>query len=234
MSEFDRTQNLRRSVRRPRVAPKPPESVPVATGAVVSDKNNTTSSRRDYSCNRNETTTTTVSNKSKINDQTTSNSNPKTSDGGDSTNFDFNAIQNYINKLEFNVLMGKTAPDGRISRDDEMTKTFNKDKDSTSTAFVRGGANRTSVQNHATTNHESDNRRKPILRTRSDTERVEVLRKQMLVKTANQNMTFDANSLSKQQVTTEMKKRKMKISTFTIPPPMGFASIEYLSYVGRE
>jgi hypothetical protein len=217
MSEFDRSLNFRRSVRRgkvaPRVAPKPPEnqvrSSPVATGAVVSDKNNTIPlRRRDYSCDRNETTTTTVSNNSKINDQLKSNNNPKTSDGGDSAKFDFNAIQNYINKLEFNVLMGNktTATDERISRED-MTSTLNKDKDNASNTFVRGGANRTSVQNHVTANHDNGNRRKPILRTRSDTERVDVLRKQMLVKSANQNMTFDGNSMSKQQVNHSRKRK---------------------------
>lgn len=165
--------------------------------------------RRDYSCDRNDstktttTTTTTVSNKSKINDQPR----PKTSsDGGDSSNFDFNAIQNYINKLEFNVLMGnKTVPDEHIIRDEDATaKTFNnKDKDSSeSSTFVRGGAVRTSVQNHSVTNRDNDTRRRPVLRTRSDTERVDVLRKQMLVKTANQNMTLDANPMLKQQQVT--------------------------------
>lgn len=209
MSEFDRSGNFRRSVRRPRVAPKPPDTQEQSSPVASSNKNNTNSMRRDYSCDRNDstkttTTTTTVSNKSKVNDQLR----PKTSgDGGDSSNFDFNAIQNYINKLEFNVLMGnKTAPDEHIIRDEDATaKTFNnKDKDSSSesSTFVRGGAARTSVQNHSVTNRDNDTRRKPVLRTRSDTERVDVLRKQMLVKSANQNMTLDANPMSKQQQVT--------------------------------
>lgn len=197
MSEFERSGHLRRSVRRPR-APKPPEtqeqSLPVAS-AVVNNKNNTNSLRRDYSSDQNETTMTTAGNKTNIQHKNTS----KTSDGGDSSKFDFNVIQNYINKLEFNVLMNKTTNDGRINRDDVSTN-FNKDNNENN--FVRGGANRTSVQNHTTTNHTNDSRKIPILRTRSDTERVEHLRKQMLLKSANQNMTLETNSLSKQQVTT--------------------------------
>lgn len=191
MSEFERSGHLRRSVRRPR-APKPPER-PENAPPVTSKNNNTTLLRRDYSNDTNETTTTTTTTAS--NNQPKNNT--KSSDGGDSSKFDFNVIQNYINKLEFNVLMNKTTNDDRINRDDVST---NFKKDNNETNFVRGGVNRTSIQNHATTNHANDARKIPILRTRSDTERVEHLRKQMLLKSANQNMTFEANSVSKQQV----------------------------------
>lgn len=196
MSEFDRSGNFRRSIRRPR-APRPPENqthnLPV--GGVVQETNSNNNKLRNYSAQQNETRNSITRNNSKtITTPSTTTSNI----GGDSSNFDFNVIQNYINKLEFNVLMKKNSNE-RLNRDDVLTTKFNKDSIETNN-FVRGGANRTSVQNHSTSRYDKEVPKKPILRTRSDTDKVEVVRKQMLLKSQHQNIISDANSILKQVI----------------------------------
>lgn len=183
MSEFDRTGNFRRSIRRPR-APKPPES-PATTD---------TNKLRNYSVQNQNSIETRTNNVTRNNTKSSHNYN-----GGDSsTNFDFNVIQNYINKLEFNVLMKKKSNERDLDRDNDMSTKFNKDSIVESN-FVRGGANRTSALNHSTSKYDKDVAKKPILRTRSDTDKVEVVRKQMLLKSAqHKNIHSDVNSLLKQ------------------------------------
>jgi hypothetical protein len=187
MSEFDRTGNFRRSIRRPR-APKPPENQ-TQNSSANAEKNN---KLRNYSAVQQNETQTKVTNNSNNNNKPTT-----TNIGGDSSNFDFNVIQNYINKLEFNVLMKKKSNE-RLNQDEMLTTPKFNNKDSIDTSFVRGGANRTSIQNHSTANYDKEVTKKPLLRTRSDTDKVEVVRKQMLLKSAHQNVLSDVSSVLKQ------------------------------------
>lgn len=191
MSEFDRSENLRRSIRRPRKqAPLPPTQIKNIDNN-NSEPQKSSTVKRDFVASPLRTPVL----------------EPKTKDSFDV----LKQLQAQINQLEFNTAVKqstnlpiKTAP--RATRYDAMESVLNTgisdlktndhdddDLDDDVEQFYRGGV-RMSVQGVCRTKNDPQKVKQPSMqlqRTQSDTKKVEILRKQIKQREFPMNKKMD-------------------------------------------
>jgi hypothetical protein len=189
MSEFDRTENIRRSIRRPKKsqAPAPPSDArPSPSEDVSSIIKRLLNTRRDF--------VATSPTPARPPQPRVVSATPKTPDDDSSRDF-LLAIQRQINQIEFGQKTSEEQPvvalnPVRKTRYDEMESLLNTgisdlatnkhdtDDETDAIGFQRGGGTRSSVQGVPNTAAEVKKMKmpRPVARTASDTKQHEMLR----------------------------------------------------------